>query len=279
MIKKLFNKYFYKSIQHTKNNNDTMVEDIKQVESCIQQQQIKNEQKEQKIEKKDHLTFAQYKIIRNRFGQLIDLEFSYANERLIELLGENPIGKRRSAIMPINNKVCKYIQNVIDIGISKHFSYQDSKFGFINAIIELSNKDEYINIYTVDVDAIRNDNLNEANRKNINTILSMLNVSIMHFNIVEHYVYNDSILTTYFNENNPDLYIGQNVHSSYDLFKSLDVIQQELVENELNKIRRGEQYFASFTLIVQNSLRENIECKVIIMPEDNKNMYLIAVQY
>lgn len=249
-------------------NNDTPVQQQEQMEE------------QQKAVVQDIVTYARYKIIRNRRNQVVDLQFDFANGRMQAILGENPAGRMRSELMPINEKVCDYVQNVIDIGISKHFSFQNNKFGFIHAIIEEDLTDNnYVNIFTIDESMLDKYTTEEILKDKINTILSMFNITILHFNIQEHYVYRDNILTSFFNEDNPDLYTGGNIQSSYELFKSLDEQQQILIENELDKIRAKKKSFASFTVIVRNGIGKEVECRVNILPEEVENMYIIAVQY
>lgn len=236
---------------------------------------------EQQQETYDYITYARYKVIRDDRYKIKDFQFIFANERLKNVIGYDPTGMYRSSIMPKSNeRMCKYAQNVLDIGVGKHFSYSGDILGDIEGMMEIdvTNKD-CVNLYTVDTELLKTHTNNQIIKSQVSTILSLYNISLLHWNAKEHYVYADNILTTDFSEGNPDLYIGNSIRPSYDLYKITDRWQQKNIEEQIHKLLNNEVPFLNFSLTVTNSVGEDVDIQVIIIPEDIKDLYLIGVQY
>jgi len=229
---------------------------------------------------KDYIIYAKYQAIRNKQGKITDLKLKFASSRFINVLGYDPAGKMRSEVLDFNNKICKMVQNVLDFGIAKHYSYTSKILGYMEEMIEpdLSTRD-CVNVYSIDINQLKQNNNEQTLRNNVSTLMSLFNITLLHWNAHEHYVYSDNILTTNFHEDNADLYVGNNVRSSYDLVRMADDTQRENIEKMVEELTSKQVDFLSFDLIVKSSIGENTLVKVNIIPEDKPNMYLVGIQF
>lgn len=108
---------------------------------------------------KDYIIYAKYQAVRNRQGKITDLLVKFASARFIDVLGYNPIGKKRSEILEYNDKICQMVQNVIDFGIAKHYSYSSDVLGYMEEMIEPDLAcPECVNIYSVDINQLKQNN-------------------------------------------------------------------------------------------------------------------------
>jgi len=229
---------------------------------------------------KDYIIYAKYQAMRNASGKIVNMKVLFASSRFVNVLGYNPVGKMRTELFDYDPKIYTMIQNVLDFGVPKHYTYYCNLLGHMEEMIEpdLSTKD-CVNIYSVDIHQLRQDDNEQNLRNNVSTLLSMFNVTLLHWNAAEHYIYSDNILTTNFHENNADLYVGNNVRSSFDLYHMVNAQQRTFIETQIKDLIEKKVDFVSFDLIIQNSVRENAYLKVNIIAEDKPNMYLIGIQF
>lgn len=228
----------------------------------------------------DYITYAKYKALYTKDNKIYDLMVVAANKRFNEMVDMDPIGKLRSFLLPINDEMCATARNVLDIGIPKHFSYMGTKeLGKMECMVEKDMEEDCVNVYTVDMDMLSCSTEVQSLRNNISTLLSMYNVSVMHLNLDEHYMYNDNILTTNFSASNPDLYVGKNIHSTYELYNSLNEEQRVKMMEEIERLKNGEIDFLPIDCTITNSCGETVNVKGYMMPERNKHMYILSVHF
>ncbi|MBQ0060709.1 MAG: hypothetical protein KBT15_02910 [Bacteroidales bacterium] len=182
---------------------------------------------------------ALYEPVRNEEGVAYDALCHGANKAFENFYGLNPKGKMRSEFLGVSNLlIVNRMDEILKTGKSMVFCYEETGLGVLDVIMESHGDGKCVDIYTINMKEVKElqQKQNEMYRKYY--IASNLNnLAVWQWEIKEHKVYADSIITDATGKEQVDMTREQLVWEEFDRLHDIYEEDQHLLQNMLYDIR------------------------------------------
>lgn len=184
---------------------------------------------------------ALYEPVRNEDGYAYDALCHGANLAFEKFYGLDPKGRMRSEFFGVSNLlIVKRMVEILETGEPMAFCYEEKALGVLDVVMEPHGDGKCIDIYTINMKEAKElqEKSNDMFRKYYIAV-NMNKLAVWEWEIKEHKIYADSVITDLTGREQIDLESGQMVWDEMDRLKDIYSEDQHKLYDLLSGIRDG----------------------------------------